>query len=264
MRRGVTTRLAVGLLGLGLVAGCNGEPSYQGVSFITYNYTPWDLEYVQVQDAQGGKAGTGSVSPGGGEGAVACCYTLQGTEFKVRWRGGDGALMQKYMYDEAKYDSVFFTKTTSVEFPPTKVPPGEGPLYLELHIYPDEHMEMALSRELLGQVRIPIVETTRWLYETHGASLGQFKNVYDLQRALAKVAGQAWKKYKIEDAQDMRQYMLMAFTVASNFDSDPRITEILNKPGRAPGDFATAITALPQATIDQIKAAGSPSGDTNA
>lgn len=263
MRRGVTTKLAAGLLGLGLVAGCNGEPTYQGVSFITYNYTPWDLEYVQVQDAQGGKAGTGSVSPGGGEGAVACCYTLKGTEFKVRWRGGDGALMQKYMYDEAKYESAFFTKTTSVEFPPTKIPPGEGPLYLELHIYPDEHMEMALSRELLGQVRIPIVETTRWLYETHGASLGQYENVYDLQRALAKVAGQAWTQYGISDAADMRGYMYLHFLVASDFDKDAEIAALLNDANRKPGDFGRMVTGLSDGKLARMKASGAAVGDKN-
>ena len=29
------------LIWLGLLAGCNAEPTYSDVSFITYNYTPW-------------------------------------------------------------------------------------------------------------------------------------------------------------------------------------------------------------------------------
>ena len=73
----------------------------------------------------------------------------------------------------------------------------------------------------------------------------------------------AWKKYRIEDKQDLRQYMLLYFTVASNFDSDPQVKAILEKPGRAPGDFGRAVAALPVATLEQIKATGTPPGDKN-
>jgi len=76
--------LAGALLWLGLVAGCNGEPTYSDVSFVTYNYTPWDLERVQIVDASGRVAATGMVPSCGGEGSISCCYTLKGTEFVVR------------------------------------------------------------------------------------------------------------------------------------------------------------------------------------
>lgn len=41
------------LIWLGLLAGCNGEPTYQGVSFVAYNYTPWELSSVRLVDASG-------------------------------------------------------------------------------------------------------------------------------------------------------------------------------------------------------------------
>ncbi|MNW04450.1 hypothetical protein D3C71_2005400 [compost metagenome] len=58
--------------------------------------------------------------------------------------------------------------------------------------------------------------------------------------------------------------MRLYFTVASNFDSDAQMKAILERPGRAPGDFAQEVAALPQAKLDQIKKTGTPPGDKNA
>jgi len=236
-------RLILALTCLGMLAGCNGEPSYRGLSFITYNYTPWDLDSIEITDSEGNSASTGSIGVGGGEGSVTCCYKLKGTDFKVRWSGVDGEEAIKHMHD-GKYDEQVFDKETPVHFPASAIPAGDGPLYLELHIYPDEHMEMALSRKLLGQVRIPIVDTTRWLYAQHRDALQNYRDIYEVARVLAKVAKTAWIKYRIEDKQDMRQYMYLYFTVASNFDADPEIAAVLAKPGRRPGDFARAVEAI--------------------
>lgn len=259
MRKG----LMAALLWVTMLAGCNSEPSYQGVSFVVYNYTPWDLAHVQVQDDDGQKASSGSVVPGGGEGAVACCYSLRGTEFVVHWRGADGREMQKNFGDEAKLDALFFQKETVVNFPPTQKPPGDGPVYLELHIYPDEHMEMALTRKLLGQVRIPIVETTRWLYKTHREAFDSYRSSGEVQRVLAKVARRAWVEYRIQDLEDMKQYMRLYFTVASNFDDAPAIAAILKRPDRKPGDFARAVAALAPDALAGIRATGTPPGEKN-
>ncbi|MGE8453836.1 MAG: hypothetical protein ACN6OP_25150 [Pseudomonadales bacterium] len=250
------------LIWLGLLAGCNGEPTYQGVSVITYNYTPWDLTSVRIVDAFGGAAGSGMLRSGGGEGSVSCCYTLKGTDFTVKWRGGDADLMRKHMFD-GKFDDVIFTKETKVDFPPQESPPGDGPIFLELHIYPDEHMEFALSRKLLGQARIPIPETTRWLYEHHRDELMEYEDIHELRYVLAKVAKQAWIRYRIEDAEDMRAYMYLYFTVASNFDNDADLAKLLQEPKRKPGDFGRAVAALTKEKIAQVKAAGTPPGDKN-
>lgn len=71
---------------------------------------------------------------------------------------------------------------------------------------------------------------------------------------LGKVARTAWIKYRIVQEQDMRQYMRLYFTVASDFDSDPEIAALLSQPGRQPGDFAKAVAALPEASIARLKA----------
>ncbi|WP_025141183.1 DUF3304 domain-containing protein [Achromobacter sp. DH1f] len=258
MRKG----LIVLFMWLGLLAGCNSEPSYQGLSFVTYNYTPWDLDRVEVTDAQGRSAVTGSIGAGGGEGSATCCYSLKGTDFKVLWRGADGEKAKQHMFD-GKLDEVIFNKETPVHFPATQVPPGDGPLYLELHIYPDEHMELALSRKLLGQVRIPIVDATRWLYAQHRDALGDFGSSAEVRRVVAKVAKRAWVKYRIESLEDMKQYMFLYFTVASNFDADPEMAAILAAPGRKPGDFAQAVQGLSKEKIAHLKATGTAPGDKN-
>lgn len=258
MRKG----LIAALLWLGMLAGCNSEPVYPGVSFIAYNYTPWNIRSISVKDQGDGVASTMQVSPGGGEGSVTCCFTLKGTEFTVDWRGVDAELLRKHLHD-GKADSLYFDRHAAINFPAAEIPAGEGPLYLELHIYPDEHMELALSRKLLGQTRIPIVDTVDWLWREHRASLGAYRSDAELLRATAKVLQPAWKKYRIEDQQDLRQYMLLYFTVASNFDTDAQVKAILDKPGRAPGDFAREVAALPQAKLEQIKAMGTPAGEKN-
>lgn len=51
----------------------------------------------------------------------------------------------------------------------------------------------------------------------------------------------SWGKYRIEDAEDMRQYKKMYFTVASNFDRNPEIAAALEKPDRQAGEFARLV-----------------------
>ncbi|MEN4921544.1 hypothetical protein ABE485_22955 [Achromobacter spanius] len=250
------------LMWVGLVTGCNADATYEGVSVITYNYTPWDLTSVRIADGFGGVAGSGMIRSGGGEGSVSCCYTLKGTDFTVKWKGGDADLMRKHMFD-GKFDDVIFTKEAKVHLPPQESPPGDGPVILELHIYPDEHMELALSRKLLGQVRIPIPDTTRWLYEHHREELTNYEDIHELRYVLAKIAKQAWVRYRIEDAEDMKAYMYLYFTVASNFDADTEIAALLNDPKREPGDFGRAVTSFSKEKIAQLKAGGTPPGDKN-
>jgi hypothetical protein len=247
---------------VGLLAGCNAEPTYQNVSVITYNYTPWDLTSVRIIDASGAVAGSGMIRSGGGEGSVSCCYTLKGTDFTVRWRGGDADLMRKHMFD-GKFDDVLFAKETKVHFPYQEAPAGEGPLIVELHIYPDEHIELALSRQLLGQARIPIPDTTRWLYEHHRDELADYQDIHELRYVLAKVAKQAWMRYRIEEPQDMRAYMQLYFLVSSDFDRDADLAAVLHNPNRKPGDFGRVVAALSADKLARLKSTGAPAGDKN-
>ncbi len=250
------------LIWLGLLAGCNAEPTYSGVSFITYNYTPWNLEPVSLSDASGNVASSSTLVAGGGAGSVSCCYTFKGTDFAVQWSGGDPVLLRKHLFDD-KFDEVLFKKEAAVHFPDTKIPGGDGTLILELHIYPDEHMELALSRKLTGNARIPIINTARWLYGEYRNELGRYEHATQLKNVLAKVTKQAWLRYRIEDAGDMRGYMYLYFLVASDFDKDAEISALLNDANRKPGDFGRAVFALSKEKIAQMKATGAPPGDKN-
>lgn len=250
------------LMSLGLLAGCEGEPVYRGVSFIAYNYTQYDLDSVSLTDASGQRAVTMQVSVGGGEGSVSCCYTLKGTEFNAQWRAVDGEVLYANL-DKGNTERFFFTREKPVSFPPSEVPPGDGPLYLEMHIYPDEHVELALTRKLLGQTRIDIAEATRWLWANHRDALSQYRDVYELLRVMGRVTKTSWGKYRIEEQGDMQQYMRLYFTVASDFDKDPGIKAVLEKSDRKPGEFARMAQSLSAQRIAAIKQAGTPPGDKN-
>lgn len=258
MRKGLIGALIL----LGLLAGCDGKPTYSGVSFITYNYTPWNLAPVSLSDSAGNVAGSSSLAAGGGAGRVSCCYTFSGTDFTVTWSGADPDLIRKHMFD-GKLDEVMFEKETSVHFPATEMPDGDGMPILELHIYPDEHMELALTRNLAGDARIPIVDTVRWLYRKYGDELVGYEDAYELGDVLAKVTKQAWMRYRIEDAGDMRAYMYLYFMVASDFEKGAEIAAMLKAPNRKPGDFGRAVAALSKDKIAQMKATGAPPGDKN-
>jgi len=252
--------LIAALVSLGLLVGCDGAPSYGGLNFVAFNYTPFDIDTVALVDKSGKGAFTMQVSVGGGEGSVSCCYSLKGTDFTAKWRATDSELLRNHL-DEKNTDQYFFTREKAVHFPPTEIPPGDGPLYLELHIYPDEHVEMALSRKLLGDTRLPIVETARWLWHEHQDALGAFRSGVELMRVIARVTKTSWGKYRIEDAADMREYMKMYFTVASNFDQDPTIMAVLEKKGRQPGEFARVIESLSPEYIAALRQSGSAPGD---
>ena len=247
------------MIWLGLLAGCNAEPTYSGVSFIAYNYTPWNLEPVELSDASGNVASSSTLIAGGGAGSVSCCYKFSGTDFTVNWSGGDPDVIRKHLFD-GKYEEAIFKKETSVHFPATEVPSGDGMLVLELHIYPDEHMELALTRQLVGKERIPLTDTIRWLYEKHRDDLVGYEHIDQLGDDLSKVTQQVWLKYRIEDAGDMRGYMYLYFLVASDFENDAEISALLKDKNRKPGDFGRAVAALSKERIEQMKASGAPPG----
>ncbi|MFJ1302744.1 hypothetical protein ACILG0_22515 [Pseudomonadota bacterium AL_CKDN230030165-1A_HGKHYDSX7] len=244
------------LLWVAMLAGCNSEPAYQGVSFVVYNYTPDEMDWVRLSDEKGGRASTMQISVGAGAGSVSCCHTLRGTAFKAQWQAIDPLEFHRSGKD---FDSLVFRRVQEVTFPATEPPPGDGPLYLELHIYPDEHLEMALSRKLTNN-RLPIVDTARWLWREHRSALQDFRDGVELTRVVARVTKTSWGKYRIEDAADMRQYMRMYFTVASNFDQDPEIATVLERPDRQAGEFARLVERLPANRIAQLKTSGTPGG----
>ncbi len=131
-------------------------------------------------------------------------------------------------------------KKVKVHFPPTKIPPGDGPLIFQVHIYPDEHIEFALTRDL-GGTRIPIVPVGDWILTTYKDQLNpvnDYAKDASLFRKIAHIIANAWKQYHLEDEQDLRQYVYLAMFHQLKFDELPRFQKILNDRNRKPGDLA--------------------------
>ena len=243
------------LLLFSLLSGCDREPVYRGLNFVTFNYTPWNLEVVRVRDVQGNGGGAGSTAPGAGEGSISCCGFLRGTEFEVYWTGIDNNEAMKHMFD-GRLREFIFKKKTKVYFPPTKIPPGDAPLMFEVHIYPDEHIEFALTRRLLRSTRIPIVSVGDWLLKTYQQQLNPNNDmVQDSKqfRLVARIIGDAWKKYRLEDEQDLRQYVYLAMLVNEKFDELPQFAKVLHDGNRKRGDFARFVQNESSESIEGIK-----------
>nr|WP_255701693.1 hypothetical protein [Bordetella sp. LUAb4] len=100
-------------LSLGLLAGCNGEPSYKGVGFMAYNYTQFDMDTVALTD---------------------------------KWRATDAVVLRDHLYDK-NTDQYFFTREKTVHFPPTEIPPGDGPLTVASNFDQDPAIKAVLEKK---------------------------------------------------------------------------------------------------------------------
>ena len=98
------------------------------------------------------------------------------------------------------------------------------------------------------------------MYRNYRNELIGYEHIHQFGDDLATVTQQAWLKYRIEDAEDMRGYMYLYFTVASDFENDAEISALLKDKNRKPGDFGRAVAALSKERIEQMKASGAPPG----
>lgn len=105
------------------------------VSVVVFNYTPKAIADIWVQ----GHYVTGFVQeygPGGTGGGIVCCIDVKPGPTHVRWQ-----------YDttpsDTRPDEFFKRDVVGV------VPKPNGPYkYLGVHVYPDDHVEFTLSRDI--------------------------------------------------------------------------------------------------------------------
>nr|WP_296225337.1 DUF3304 domain-containing protein [Ralstonia sp. UBA689] len=224
------------------------EPVYSGISVQGFNYLPYNLEDFTVTDAYGNKAGGGGDNPpGAGEGSFTCCYKLKGTEFTVRWG--------YYDVDQwHKGDKQEFHAEAKVTMPPSPVPDKIGTRILNVHFYPDHHVEMAFPGKMLGDTRMPIVEVSKWM-DRYQAQLDQRYDEREDQtfRRVARVIAGAWVKYHLVNQEDLQQYTYFNLLVNKHFDAHPEVQKLLQRAKDAPGQFSQAMQALSSQVLAELK-----------
>ena len=248
--RSTTSRIiAASLLSISMSACSHADPAYTGVSIEALNYLPYNLARFAISDQFGNTVrGGGDLEPGAGEGSIACCYSLKGTNFKVRWAYYDAddwrpGEQVKKQWAEA-----------GVSLPPTKMPDSIGSRILEIHFYPDHHVELALPGEMLGSTRLPIVDASRGLMKRYESQLGRKyqDNDAQLHRRISRAVAEAWLKYRFTDLSDLEQYAYYALLVNPRFDAHPDMQQIIQSSKAKPGAFAKAVAALPPAVAKAL------------
>nr|WP_260433632.1 DUF3304 domain-containing protein [Burkholderia sp. Bp8998] len=232
------------------MAACSkSEPTYTSVSTEALNYLPYNLIRFTITDQFGNKArGGGDLEPGAGEGSIACCYLLKGTEFKIQWTYYDAddwlpGEQVKKLQGEA-----------SVSLPPATVPDSVGSRILEVHFYPDRHVELSFPGQILGSTRLPIVDVSRDLTKRYASRLEKRyeDNDAQLHRRISSVVAQAWLKYRFTNRSDLEQYAYCALLVNPRFDTHPAVQKLIQSSKGTPGVFAQAVATLPPAVTKEL------------
>ena len=236
------------------LVGCDGlssEPTYSGLSLEAFNYTSYNLSRFVITDKYGNQAsGGGDLMPGSGAGRLSCCYQLQGTEFSVEWKMYDADVASKNLYKPIQYISF----KENIHLPPTKLEGNAGTRILGLHFYPDAHVEPEFRSDL-GVSRISYRTVHRTLLQQYGKKIdpaGKL-NEAELFRRTARIASEAWKKYRLTDSEDLVQFVKFYLLVNPDFDRFPQVQEILKDTQGKPGDFGREMNRLPEAVVNQIK-----------
>lgn len=238
--------LAMCLLAAALCACGKSEPVYSGISVTAHNYLPYNLDGFTITDAYGNKASGGNSLPGGG-GGVTCCYKLRGTEFTVTWNYVD-------VDQWHKGNEETFRAEAKVAMSASRIPEAIGDRILEVHFYPDRHVELQFPGTLLDKSRIPMIDVARWMSSNYQK---QLNNRYDERedqqfRRIARVVAAAWLKYRLTERDDLKQYAYYDLLVSSRFDTHPEIQRILKAAANQPGAFAVSMRSLPRNVLSEL------------
>lgn len=239
--------LALGLVAMALSACGKSEPVYSGISVMGRNYLPYNMSGFTITDAFGNKAsGGGDDPPGAGGGSMKCCYKIKGTEFVVKWN--------YYDVDQwHKGDKQMFRGETKVSMPQSQLPDEVGSRILEVHFFPDRHVEFQLPGKMLDDARLPIVDVVRWMTQYQAQLDKRYDEREDQQfRRIARIVASAWLKYRLTDRDDLEQYTYFSLLVNSRFDAHPEIQRGLQAAAGRPGAFARAMHSLPKNVLSAL------------
>ncbi|CAD9226838.1 conserved hypothetical protein [Burkholderia cenocepacia] len=202
---------------------------------------PYNMSGFTIADTFGNTvSGGGDDPPGAGGGSVKCCYKLKGTEFVVKWN--------YYDIDQwHKGNKQMFHAETKVSMPQSQPPDDVGSRILEVHFFPDRHVEFEFPGKMLDDARLPIVDVVRWAKQYQTQLDKRYDEREDQQfRRIARVVASAWLKYRLTDRDDLEQYAYYALLVNSRFDAHPEVRRILQTAASKPGMFAKSMQSLPK------------------
>jgi len=156
-------RIALLMLPLALLGACqqasgSGSTEPHALTIYGYNYTDHYIDQFSVDGAGGGNLDVST--PGGGGGGRTCCVmwsddTPLPTKVHVRWVADACSFMSKPNINGNRFEDVqHFFKESDVEL---RGPVPKNPGYLEVHFYPDGHIEVAVS-ELPSPPRLKLDE----------------------------------------------------------------------------------------------------------
>ena len=134
-----------------LVAGQADPTSGLGhtvnLTIVGFNYTDKDINDFYVDGTGGGNLSVSSASGGGG-GSVCCALYTTGDpmpEIEVRWQFDACSYNIRHDEDGTKFNDIFsIYKTDDVRV----ISVASDPKYLEIHIFPDGHVEAIITGEL--------------------------------------------------------------------------------------------------------------------
>ena len=119
------------LLGLLLLGACSSQDT-RSVTLVGYNYTERPIYTFSVNGVGGS-----NIFVGGGGASFSCCTEITvGQPVEIKWVYS--ATEKQYLAGLRKENY-----STTVIVPPPTVPEAE---YLEVHFYPDHHVELALVK----------------------------------------------------------------------------------------------------------------------
>lgn len=117
------------------------------LTIMGFNYTDRDINDFNVDGTGGGNLSVSSASGGGG-GSVCCASYTTGTpapEIKVRWQSDACTYNIRHDEEGQEFNDIFSIYKTAV----VKVGAiSSNPKYLEIHIFPDGHVEAAITDEV--------------------------------------------------------------------------------------------------------------------
>lgn len=234
-----------------LLIGCDkpvlvSTPVYSNLQVGGFDYTHRVITNINIEDEDGETFSTGRP---GGEGSLSCCVSIKGRKIKVTW------FYSHFKQEYYKNNKPEVYREEYIEMPEA----GNEKKYLYIHIFPDERVELELTENIMPPNRFENIEAYNLIIQDQRikrldeyiSSLGDF---YSFGRISDKIAGEAYKKYKFTDKNDLAAYITLNLTVSPTFDTHPLVKPLLDESLGKRGHFAERVKKLAPSDLKAVRA----------